>query len=161
MSVRTTDLCDAHGDALGVAEPCFQSFGGIPAFHGPIVTLRVHEDNARVRAKLEEPGQGAVLVIDGGGSTAAALVGGNLAKLAEANGWAGIVVHGAVRDRVEIDACRVGVRALALVPRKSKKTGAGEENVPVAFAGVTFHPGHFVFVDEDGIVVADRDVSRA
>ncbi|HVJ92911.1 MAG TPA: ribonuclease E activity regulator RraA, partial [Labilithrix sp.] len=116
-------------------------------------------DNALVRATLETNGGGRVLVIDGGGAVRRALVGGNLGKLAETNDWAGIVVFGAVRDSVELASCRVGIRALATIPAKSAKAGAGERDVPVTFAGCTFRPGEMLYADEDGIVLSATALS--
>src|SRR4051812_36115023 len=112
MSKATADLCDAHPDEGRVVTPGFRDFGGGTAFAGPISTIKVHEENAIVREALEHPGRGHVLVIDGGGSLRCALVGGNLASLAARNGWAGIVVHGCVRDAHELRAAAVGVKAL-------------------------------------------------
>ncbi|MGH7580077.1 MAG: ribonuclease E activity regulator RraA [Gemmatimonadales bacterium] len=150
---RTPDLCDRLGDRVSVAEPVFGDFGGRSSFAGAIETVRVFEDNALVRQVLESPGQGRVLVVDGGGSRRCALVGGRLAQLASANGWSGIVVNGCVRDVGEIAAAGVGVKALAPCPRPPAKTGAGERGVTVSFAGVTFTPGHSLWGDEDGLVV--------
>lgn len=157
MSLATTDLSDAHAD-LQVAEPIFRDFGGVKSFSGPITTLKIFEDNALVRAALEQPGGGRVLVIDGGGSLRCALVGGNLGALAEEKGWAGIVVFGAVRDTRELATAKVGVKALAPHPKKSVKKGVGERDVPVTFAGVTFKPGSYLYADEDGIVVSERSL---
>jgi regulator of ribonuclease activity A len=160
MRFSTADLCDAFGDAVHAAVPLFRDFGATPTFHGPIATVRVSDDNALVREVLETAGGGRILVVDGGGSTRCALVGGRLAQLALTNGWAGIVVNGCVRDSAEIARLAVGVRALAAVPRKSAKAGAGEKEVAVAFAGVTFTPGHWLYADPDGIVVSARDLLR-
>lgn len=154
MPFATTDLCDAHEGKVRVAEPLFRDFGGLIAFDGPIVTLEVFEDNSLVRTALEEPGQGRVLVVDGRGSLRCALLGGNLAALAEEKGWSGVVVFGAVRDSRELAAAKVGVKALAPHPKKSEKKGAGRRDVPVTFAGVTFTPGEWLYADEDGIIVA-------
>jgi regulator of ribonuclease activity A len=152
----TTDLCDEHGDELQVLAPEFLDFGGAAAFSGLVATLQVHEDNALVRDVLSSPGGGRVLVVDGGRSLRCALVGGNLAKLAEQNEWSGIVVWGAVRDVLEIRQCRVGVRALAAHPRKSGKSGAGRRDVPLRIAGAVIRPGDWLAADADGIVVAPR-----
>lgn len=151
----TPDLCDRFGDRLAVAEPLFRDFGGSASFAGEIETVRVLEDNALVRKILEGEGRGRVLVVDGGGSRRCALVGGRLAALAAANGWTGLVVNGCVRDVGELGAAAVGVKALAASPRPPSKTGAGEQGVPVNFAGVTFTPGHLVWGDEDGLVVGE------
>lgn len=155
MSVFTTaDLYDAHGTAVSVAEGRFLAFGRRPAFAGPIRTLKVHEDNALVRSTLESPGAGGVLVIDGGGSLRCALIGDKLATLAIDNGWAGLIVWGAIRDSATIDGLDIGVRCLGTTPRKSSKHGFGERDVPVSFAAVRFVPGHSLYADEDGILVA-------
>ena len=151
----TTDLCDAHPAKVQVAAPLFRDFGGRAAFTGPITTLKVFEDNALVRSALEEPGQGRVLVIDGGGSLRTALVGGNLAQLGAKNGWEGILVFGCIRDSAEIAATDLGVKALAAIPLKSAKKGWGERDVPVTFAGLTFKPGAWLYADGDGVIIAD------
>ncbi len=149
----TTDLADEHGASALVATVQFQDYGGLSAFGGPIVTLWTFEDNGMVRALLETPGQGRVLVVDGGASQRCALLGGNLGKLAEKNGWAGIVINGAVRDRAELAECKTGIKALGHTPRKSEKRGVGTANIPVKFAGITFLPGDLLHADLDGIVV--------
>lgn len=149
----TTDVSDAHPEAQ-VCDPVFQSFGGRVAFSGPMATLKVFEDNALVRAAVEQPGEGRVLVVDGGGSLRCALLGGNLAVLAADNGWSGVVVNGAVRDVDEIDAQPIGVRALAAHPRRSEKgTHSGQVGRPVVFAGVVFREGEWLLADRDGIIV--------
>jgi len=158
MPTATADLCDEFGAEVGVAEPLFADWGGSVAFSGPVETVRVFEDNALVRQVLETPGQGRVLVVDGGGSLHSALVGGNLAALAHRNGWAGLVVHGCIRDADEIRALPIGLKALRAIPRKSEKGGAGERSVPVTFAGVTFRAGGYIYADRDGIVIAERDL---
>ena len=158
MLVVTADLCDEFGAEVRVAEPLLRDWGGSIAFSGAVETVRVLEDNALVRQVLESPGRGRVLVVDGGGSRRTALVGGNLAALGLRNGWTGIVIHGCIRDTGEIGAVAIGIKALDVVPRKSGKTGAGEQGVPVTFAGITFTRGCHLYADRDGIVVADRDL---
>ncbi|MEL7030432.1 MAG: ribonuclease E activity regulator RraA, partial [Pseudomonadota bacterium] len=124
--IPTADLCDAHGDQVAVCEPLFRDFGGASKFAGRIQTVRTFEDNANVRAQLETPGEGRVLVVDGAGSRRCALFGGNLAALATQNGWAGVLIYGCVRDTVEISAEPVGCKALAAHPRKPNKGDGGE-----------------------------------
>lgn len=154
MQLSTADLCDKHGDAL-VAEPIFADFGGLSAFHGRVATLKVFEDNAMVRTVLEEAGHGRVLVIDGGGSRRCALVGGNLAALAVANGWRGAIVNGCIRDVDELRAASWGVKALAAHPRKSAKgLHTGHRAIAVTFAGVCFTEGSWLYADADGILVS-------
>ena len=154
MEIQTADLCDANEDKVRVLEPMLKSYGGLRAFAGQIATLKVFEDNTLVRSMLESPGNGRVLVIDGGGSMRCALVGDQLAVLAVNNGWAGIVVYGSIRDSKAIANMNVGVFALATNPRKSIKKGVGDADLTVSFGGVDFHPGHYLYADEDGIIVS-------
>lgn len=157
MTFKTTDLCDEYADELQIAEPLlFEDFGGRIAFGGASVTLKLFEDNSLVRAALEEPGEGRVLVVDGGGSLRCALLGDQLAALAEKNGWAGLVINGCIRDSAAIAAIDIGVKALGIHPLKSVKRGTGERNIPVRFAGVHFVPGYFLYADEDGLLVSTR-----
>ena len=155
MTKPTADLCDEFPDLVQVAEPVLRSFGA-ETFSGPIATVRVHEDNVLVRQELERVVEGSVLVVDGGGSLRCALIGDQLAALAVEHGWRGVVVHGCVRDTKALAAIDLGVRALNTCPRRSEKRGAGELGVPVSFAGLTFVPGHWVYADRDGLLVAPR-----
>ncbi len=117
--------------------------------------MRCFEDNSRVKEAVESPGEGRVLVVDGGGSRRCALFGGNLGNAAVRNGWAGIIIHGCIRDSAELGQMQLGIRALGTMPRRSEKRGEGARDVPVRFAGTSFRPGDFVYVDEDGVVVSD------
>jgi len=158
MSFATTDLSDKHPEAQ-VADPIFHDFGGKSVFHGPVKTLKVYEDNASVRAALETPGEGRVLVVDGGGSARCALVGGNLGNLAVKNNWNGIVVYGYIRDSEEISLQAVGVKALGTHPRKSEKgLHSAQQDRVLQFAGLTIRPGAWLYSDADGIVVSDRAI---
>lgn len=152
----TCDLCDALKDdpSLRVLSPLLRSFGGRVAFAGRVVTLQCFEDNTHVRATLEQPGEGRVLVVDGGASIRRALVGGNLAASAAKNGWAGIVVDGAVRDLAELGMAGIGIKALASMPLRSVKRNEGQRDLPVEIQGVPVKPGQWLYADEDGIVVA-------
>jgi len=154
MEKTTADLSDGHPQAQ-IAEPIFRDFGALRSFRGPLVTVKVFEDNALVRTLLEEPAAGRVLVIDGGGSMRCALVGGNLAQLGVANGWQGLVVFGCIRDSEEIRAMPIGVKALGTHPRKSEKgLHTGHKDRAVTFAGVTFRSGEWLYADSDGILVS-------
>jgi regulator of ribonuclease activity A len=164
MVAATCDICDANEDKLAdgtltVLPPVFRQFGKKTAFAGPAATLKVFEDNALVRSMLEQPGNGQVLIIDGGGSLRCALVGGNLGVMAEKNGWAGIVVNGCIRDSDEINACQIGVRALATHPQKSIKKGVGDSNIRVSIAGVAVKPGDWIYADADGVLVATQQLA--
>lgn len=156
MSHATADLIDDHADILSVCLTPFRQFGGRSRFHGPIRTLRVFQDNGLVKATLAEPGDGAVLVIDGGASPRTALVGDLIAGSAVANGWAGLVILGPVRDSLALSALDIGIKALGTTPAKSGKTGAGESDIVLTFDEGVFTPGHWLYSDEDGVVVSPR-----
>lgn len=154
--VVTCDICDAHPDAVRVLDLPLRDFGGRVAFAGIVSTVLALEDNSRVREAVAEPGTGRVLVIDGGGSMRRSMLGDLLAEQAVANGWAGVMVHGAIRDSVAIGRLDLGVKALGTVPLKTEKRGQGVRDVPVRFGGVTIRPGDWLAADADGVVLADR-----
>ncbi len=153
----TCDLCDVHKNSTDgsfrVLPPVFREFGARARFAGPAVTVKCFEDNTSVKALLESPGQGRVLVVDGAGSLRRALIGGNIGAAAAKNGWAGVVVDGCVRDVAELAACDVGIRALAPMPLPTERKQAGLVDVPVQIQGVWVRPGDWVYADADGIVV--------
>ena len=149
----TADLVDEIGADVRSCDLQLRQFGGRGVFAGPVVTVRCFQDNALLKSILSEPGGGAVLVIDGDASVHTALVGDLIAELGRSNGWAGLIVHGAVRDAATLRTLDIGIKALGTNPRKSTKTGAGERDVPVSFGGVTFHPGDIAYSDDDGIVL--------
>jgi len=150
----TPDLCDDHPDEVRVMAPMFRTFGGREAFFGPAVTVRCHEDNSRVKDLAGTPGEGRVVVVDGGGSTARALLGDIIAQTAADNGWAGFVIHGAVRDVEILRTIDLGVQALGSIPLKTEKLGVGDVGLTVTFGGVTITPGDFVYADANGVVVS-------
>ncbi|RGE16836.1 ribonuclease E activity regulator RraA [Leucobacter sp. wl10] len=151
--ISTADLYDARGDKLQSVSLQFQNIGGMSGFSGAVRTVRCFQDNALIKELLSGPGDGAVLVVDGGGSLETALVGDIIASLAVDNGWAGLIVNGAIRDRVALGTLPFGVKALGSNPAKSGKTGEGEADVPVEIGGVVFRPGATVWCDDDGILV--------
>lgn len=153
MSVSTADLYDERGEELQSVAAQFLSLGGRTAFSGAIRTVRCFEDNVVLKSVLSTPGEGAVLVVDGAGSLNRALMGDMIAELAVDNGWSGVIINGAVRDRAALAQLPLGVKALGSNPRKSVKDGAGEKDVEVTFDGVAFRPGAMVYCDEDGILV--------
>jgi regulator of ribonuclease activity A len=148
----TADVLDEYGEGAAVCLLQLRSFGRA-AFSGPVATVRCFEDNVLLRRCLEEAGDGRVLVVDGGGSYRCALIGENIATLAQDNAWAGIVVNGCVRDSSALDSLDVGIKALGTNPRPSRKDGAGAVGVPVDFGGVVFEPGSLLYADDDGVVV--------
>lgn len=151
--VATADLVDEIGPDVRSCDTQLRDLGGRTEFCGRISTVRCYQDNALLKSVLSEPGEGRVLVIDGAGSVHTALVGDIIAELGRSNGWAGVVVNGAVRDAKVIGTMDFGCKALGTNPRKSTKTGAGERDVVVGFGGITFVPGEELYADTDGIVV--------
>lgn len=157
--IATTDLCDANeaalaAGALRVLAPGLIALGARVAFSGQAVTLKVFEDNSLIADAVKTAGEGRVLVVDAGGSLRCAVFGGNLAAAAAKNGWAGVVINGCARDSAEIDAVDIGVRALALHPRRSVKRGEGQRDLPVTLLGVTVKPGEWIYADADGVLVS-------
>jgi regulator of ribonuclease activity A len=150
----TVDLVDAHQERVRSCETQFRQFGAVRSFCGPIRTIRTFEDNALIRETLGTPGNGAVLVVDGGGSLRTALVGDVIAGIGVAHGWAGLVLWGAVRDVGPLGGISIGIKALGSNPMRSAKNRVGQLDVPVAFGGVLFTPGEMLYSDDDGILVS-------
>lgn len=157
LSFATCDLCDAHkNDSSGqfrVLPPVFRDFGGIRKFSGRVVTVKCFEDNSLVKAAVDLPGEGRVLVVDGGASLRYALLGGNLGAVAAKNGWSGVVIDGCVRDVAELAQCSTGIRALAAMPLPTEKRQQGQRDIAVQVQGVWVRPGDWLYADEDGMAV--------
>ena len=158
MKIVTPDLCDAYPEAVRIVEPLFTNYGGRESFGGEIITVKCHEDNSLVKEHVGNPGQGRVMVVDGGGSLRCALLGDMLAEKAAENNWAGLIIFGCIRDVDEIRKTDLGVQALRTIPIKSNRQGRGDLNIPVTFGGVTFHPGEYVYADNNGIIVSSQEL---
>lgn len=159
MSWATTDLYDEHEGKVVTCSVQFNDYGGKQRFCGPIRTVRCCRDNQLFRALLDEPGDGAVVVVDGGGSMESALMGDIIAAKGTRNGWSGVVILGAIRDSAEVATIDFGTKALGVNPAKSSKRGAGAIDEPVEFGGVTFTPGEWIYCDEDGILVSPEPLT--
>ncbi|MFJ7998151.1 ribonuclease E activity regulator RraA [Streptomyces sp. NPDC096310] len=151
--VPTADLADQYGDRLRVCDVQFTTYGAVRSFAGPVRTVSCRDDNALLHQLLRTPGEGCVVVVDGGASLHTTLFGDLMAARALDNGWAGVVVHGAVRDSAALAEMELGVQALGTNPRKSAKAGEGAVDLPVSFGGVTFAPGDILHADGDGVVL--------
>lgn len=164
LSFATCDLCDTHKNdnsgAFRVLPPVFKDFGGLQKFSGLVVTVKCFEDNSLVKAAVDSPGEGRVLVVDGGASLRRALLGGNLGAAAAKNGWAGVVIDGCVRDVAELAQCSTGIRALAAMPLPTEKRQQGQRDVAVQIQGVGVRPGDWLYADEDGIVVMPEPITN-
>jgi regulator of ribonuclease activity A len=156
--MKTADIVDSHNDQVAFCHLPFLKFGQVKSFSGEVQTVKSFEDNVLLKAELSKPGRGRVLVVDGGGSTRLAILGDIIAGIMHDNDWAGIIINGAIRDCEEVDAMPVAVRCLGTSPKKSAKTGDGQVGIPVQFGGVTFTPGSWVYVDADGVLVAEQSL---
>lgn len=154
MHYITPDLCDAYPELITALEPMFSNFGGRDSFGGQIVTVKCFEDNSRVKELVAQDGKGKVMVVDGGGSLRCALLGDMLAEQAAKNGWEGLLIYGCIRDVDVVAQTDVGVQALASHPMRSTRRGVGDVDVPVTFAGVTFRPGHYLYADNNGVIIS-------
>lgn len=151
--MNTADRMDELGDAAESCELQFRQYGRRTELEGRVRTLRCREDIALLRTLLGQPGNGAVLVVDGGSSLRCAILGDRLAGSAARHGWAGLVIAGAVRDTRALAEIDLTILALGTNPRRGTADGAGEIDVPVTLAGTTFVPGEYLWGDEDGLVV--------
>jgi regulator of ribonuclease activity A len=154
----TTDLYDDFEDLVQTCSIQFWNYGGKTRYSGPIRTVKCFRDNQLFRALLDEPGNGCVVIVDGGASTESALMGDIIAAKGAKNGWAGCVILGAVRDSAELAKIEFGAKALGVNPAKSSKTGQGEVDITLEFGGARFEPGHWVYCDEDGVLVAPHEL---
>ena len=159
-NMKTADLCDDFSEELNVCYLELKSYGGKKRFSGPIFTVKVFEDNVLVKRALQTIPEGHVLVVDGGGSKRCALLGDRLGEIAEERKLAGVIINGCVRDTAELAKLDIGVLALGSNPLKSIKRGEGEENITVTFGEVKWVPGHYVYADEDGVVVAEKPLEK-
>jgi len=150
------DLCDDYPNEVSVTELQWQHFGAQPIFTGEVVTVRCPEDNSMVKIWLAKPGHGKVLVVDGGGMLRRALLGDMLAQQALDNGWAGIVIHGALRDVGTINRMAIGVKALGVCPVKTDKRGLGDEQLALRIGGVEIRPGDHLYADLNGVLISRK-----
>lgn len=156
MPFNSNDLYDEHLESIQVAAPIFKNFGGRKKFYGKIHTVKAFEDNTYIKEAFAEDGAGKVLVVDAAGSLRCAMMGDQVAALGKEHGWEGIIIFGCIRDSMEVGKLDFGVKALATIPRKTIKRQQGVRNIPVHFSGVHFTPEHYVYSDEDGILISDR-----
>ena len=155
----TCDISDQLHPHVQYLDPIFKSYGGKTAFSGRIVTVKCFEDNSLVEEALKMNGKGCILVVDAGESLRCAMLGDKRASDAIKNEWEGIVVNGSIRDSVMINSMTIGIRALGVCPRKSIKKGNGKRNLTVDFSNVKFIPNHYLYADEDGVIVIENKVN--
>lgn len=159
--IVTADIYDLYHASLEVCELQFRSFGLRRSFFGPCSTLATFEDHVPVRTALQEPGRGRVLVVDGKGSLRVALLGDHLAENAVNNGWAGLVINGAIRDSAGVDRLAIGVKALGTTARRGWTRGSLERDGPLLLGAAKFSPGDWVYADPDCVIVSPTEVDLA
>jgi len=161
MEISTPDLCDAHPDKVRILKPVFKNYGAKTSFGGEVVTIKCFEDNSRVKENAGMPGNGKVMVVDGGGSLNKALLGDLITETAMNNGWEGFIIYGCIRDVDPINTMQIGVKALNSIPLKTQRKGKGENNVKITFGGVAFNPGEYVYADTTGIIVSSEPLIKS
>lgn len=154
--VPTPDLCDDHEGRVLAFEMQFQHYGLHQHFSGQAVTVKCFEDNSIVKRLVNTPGEGKVLVVDGGASMRRALLGDMLADAAVENGWAGLVINGCIRDVQVINTLALGVKALGTHPMKTEKRGEGQQDIVINFGGVTVATGDYIYADENGVIWSEE-----
>lgn len=152
--LATADVSDAEGEDVFILRLPLNDYGGRRDFAGPAVTIKTLDDNSQIKQLVTTPGEGRVIVVDGGASMRTALLGGNLAADAARNGWAGVIINGCVRDLHEICAEDIGIKAIGTCPRKSVKAGRGDVDVDIALGGILIKPGYWIIADSDGVIVS-------
>lgn len=153
----TCDLCDTHpDDTQAMTGVSWRSFGGRMRFHGHIETVKCFEDNSRIKERLATPGQGKVLVVDGGGSLRRALLGDLIAAEAVRQGWEGVILFGACRDVEALATLDIGIFALGAVPLKTDRRGEGQQDLILDIAGLRIKPGDVVYADPNGVIIAPK-----
>lgn len=160
--ISTPDLSDQYQDNksvdIRILDSVFHNYGGRSEFFGQVITIKCFEDNSIIKQLVGTPGEGRVIVMDGGGSLRRAILGDMIAGKAADNGWAGVIINGCVRDVEEVASIDLGVKALNTHPMKTQKRGLGDRDVDVTFAGQTISPGDWVYADNNGIVVANSEL---
>lgn len=154
MDYNTSELCDLFADSVDVVDPIFTSFGGRFSFGGEITTVKCFEDRALIDRVLSEPGEGKVLLVDGGGSARRALIDALSAQLAVDNGWEGIICYGSVREVDALVDFDLGIFAINTIPVNADSEGTGDVDVAVNFGGVTFLPEDHIYADSTGVVLS-------
>ncbi|MFJ4112474.1 ribonuclease E activity regulator RraA [Pseudomonas sp. NPDC089758] len=165
MSVSTADLCDRFAELidsgqLAVLEGAWQWFGPLHTMSGRVQTLEARGCNVELRDLLKQPGKGHVLVIDSGGHRGA-LLGDNLASLARSNDWAGVLVSGNIRDISALASIDLAVVATGTWPVRSRNEPGGAVDMPLILGGVKVNPGHWIYADEDGVLISPHELSAA
>lgn len=163
--IKTSDLCDQFYQELYICEKSFYSYGKRKTFSGPITTVKIYDNHNETFMKaIETAPPGSVIVLDGILSKPCAWMGDRKAGIAANRGIAGIIINGYVRDIEGLSKLDIGVLALGSHPLSSrfatKKEKNGVRDVTLDFGGIDWTPGHYVYVDPDGVVVSETNYSE-
>ena len=157
MSFYTADICD-NFENITVLEPLFTNYGKATKCKGEVVTIKLDEDNSDLITLLKTKVENKVAVVEVD-SSYCAVVGENLMNFAYQNGWKAIIINGYVRDIEATKQINVGLFALGTCPRKSKKKVTGKRDIELEFAGGKISPDMYVYCDEDGIVLSQKELT--
>ena len=158
MELSTPDLSDAFPETKAL-EPIMTNYGGKSFFSGPIETLNCPDDNSLIKEQLNSDGKGRILVVDAEGIRTVALLGDLIAEAGVKNNWSGIVINGYIRDVDIIRTLNLGVQALGTFPVKSEKRGLGDLGAEISFGGLTFKPGQYVYADNNGLLISEKELN--
>jgi len=163
MDIVTADLFDRYNDKVDVCDLPFRNFGGRTSFFGPCQTLKLFEDHSPIREACGEPGRGRILIVDAGGSLRVGVFGDRIAAFAIEQGWAGIIISGAIRDSTVVAKLNLGIKALGTTARRAMDKTQGQIGGIVGFGNAVFHPGDWVYADADSVIVSrtELDLSSA
>ncbi len=127
------------------------------AVAGPAFTVEVRPgDNLMIHAAIALAKPGDVLVIDGKGDQTAALMGTLMMSACKKLGLAGVIIDGAIRDRLELLELGFPVFSAGFNPAGPTKFVPGRINYPITAGGAVVNPGDLVVGDADGVVVIER-----
>ncbi len=157
MTTPTCDLHDEFGMALEIVPFGLRSYGGRVDFSGVVETVKCFEDNSRIKELSKTAGKGRVLVVDAGGSVRNAVMGDMIAGGFAENGWAGVIIWGAIRDVAQMAELDLGVLALGHIPRPGKRRDDGAAGVDIRLGEARVSPGDFLVSDIDGTVIFPKD----
>ena len=152
------DLSDKYPDQIQIGKLTLKSYGRTGSMAGEIYTVSCSDDNSIVKSVLSRDGQNKILVIDASGVSHASMVGDQIAESALKNNWAGIVVNGYIRDVEALRDLDIGIFAKGAVPMKTEKHGHGFEDIMISFGSTVMHSGNWIYVDENGWIVADTEL---
>lgn len=156
--ISLPDIADFHSNSIQVGKLKLASYGQKSNISGEIYTVACADDNSIVKSVLSREGKNKILVIDAVGIAHASMVGDQIADAALKNNWAGIIVNGYIRDVEALRALDIGIFAKGAVPQKTEKQGHGFEDIMVSFGSTIMRSGNWLYVDENGWIVADREL---